>query len=159
MRLSANDTFGSLLTRETKPMKWLSLALVLLAWLLMAWGSPSAAEDQASSARVQRGKYLVVEVAHCGDCHTPMNDAGEPITEKWMQGTTLVFKPTVTMPWADASPNIAGLPGWSTLDAVSFFMTGKYKGQEPKPPMPVYHLTRRDAEAVVAYLKSLVPMK
>jgi hypothetical protein len=28
-----------------------------------------------------------------------------------------------------------------------------------KPPMPDYHLTHRDAEAVVAYLKSLVPVK
>jgi hypothetical protein len=76
-----------------------------------------------------------------------------------MQGTVLVFKPTVTMPWADSSPNIAGLLGWSTPDAVSFFMTGKYKGQEAKPPMPDYHLNRRDAEAVVAYLESLAAAK
>jgi hypothetical protein len=88
-----------------------------------------------------------------------MNDKGEPVKEKWMQGTVLMFKPTLTMPWADASANIVGLPGWSTQDAVSFFMTGKYKGLGPKPPMPDYHLTRRDAEAVVAYLKSLAPAK
>jgi mono/diheme cytochrome c family protein len=125
----------------------------------MAWVSSSVAADQASSAKVQRGKYLVVEVARCGDCHTPMNDKGEPITEKWMQGTALMFKPTVTMPWADTSPNIAGLPSWSTQDAINFFMTGKYKGQEPKPPMPDYHLNRSDAEAVVAYLKSLATAK
>jgi len=140
-------------------MKWVSLELVLLAWLSIAWVSPSTAADQVSSAKVQRGKYLVVEVARCGDCHTPMNDKGEPVTEKWMQGTVLMFKPTVPMPWADASADIVGLPGWSTQDAVSFFMTGKYKGQEPKPPMPDYHLTRRDAEAVVAYLKSLAQSK
>ncbi len=138
-------------------MKWVSLELVLMACLSMAWVSPSAAEDQGSSAKVRRGKYLVVEVARCGDCHTPMNDKGEPVAEKWMQGTALMFKPTVSMPWADTSPNIMGLPGWSTQDAVSFFMTGKYKGQGPKPPMPDYHLTRSDAEAVVAYLKSLTP--
>src|SRR5208282_6002550 len=112
---------------------------------------------QASSARIHRGQYLVVEVARCGDCHTPMNDKGEPITGKWMQGTALMFKPTLTMPWADSSPNIAGLPGWSTKDAINFFMTGKYKDQEPKPPMPDYHLNRSNAEAVVAYLKSLAP--
>jgi fructose 5-dehydrogenase cytochrome subunit len=140
-------------------MKWFSPELICLAWLSLAWVSPSAAAAQASSAKVHRGKYLVVEAAHCGDCHTPMNDKGEPVTEKWMQGTVLMFKPTVTMPWADTSANIAGLPGWSTQDAVTFFMTGKYKGQEPKPPMPEYHLTRRDAEAVVAYLQSLTPAK
>ena len=88
-----------------------------------------------------------------------MNDKGEPAVEKWMQGTVLMFKPTTAMPWADASANIVGLPGWSTQDAVTFFMTGKYKGKGPTPPMPDYHLTRRDAEAVVAYLKSLAPAK
>ena len=140
-------------------MKCLSLELVALVWLSMAWVSPSAAAGQATSSRVQRGKYLVVEVARCGDCHTPMNDKGEPVSEKWLQGTALMFKPIVAMPWADTSTNIAGLPGWSTQDAVSFFMTGKYEGQEPKPPMPDYHLARRDAEAVVAYLQSLAPAK
>jgi len=140
-------------------MKWLSLEAVFLAWLSIAWVSPSTAMGQVSSAKVQRGKYLVVEVARCGDCHTPMNDKDEPTTEKWMQGTVVMFKPTITMPWADTSANLVGLPGWSTQDAVSFFMTGKYKGQGPKPPMPDYHLTRRDAEAVVAYLKSLAQSK
>jgi hypothetical protein len=88
-----------------------------------------------------------------------MNDKGEPVTGKWLQGSKLTFKPTVTMPWADASANIAGLSGWSTKDAVSFLMTGKIKGQAPLPPMPEYHLNRRDAEAVVAYLRSLAPAK
>jgi mono/diheme cytochrome c family protein len=140
-------------------MKRLSLELVLLAWMSLAWVSPSVAVGQLSSTKVQRGKYLVVEVARCGDCHTPMNDKGVPVTEKWMQGTVLMFKPTVSMPWADASANIVGLPGWTTPDAVGFFMTGKYRGQAPTPPMPDYHLTRRDAEAVVAYLKSLASAK
>ncbi len=140
-------------------MKWLPSAWVLLVWLSAVWVSPGTAAGQTSSSKVERGKYLVVEVAHCGDCHTPMNDKGEPVTEKWLQGATLMFKPTVAMPWADTSANIAGLPGWSTQDAVSFFVTGKYKGQQPKPPMPDYHLARRDAEAVVAYLQSLAPAK
>jgi hypothetical protein len=136
-------------------MKWLCFVLALPALLFLAWASPSAAANQMSSAKVQRGKYLVVEVAHCGDCHTPMNDKGEPVTEKWMQGAVLPFKPMAAMPWADAAPSIAGLPGWKTQEAVSFLMTGKLKGQGPTPPMPDYHLSRGDAEAMVAYLKSL----
>jgi len=28
-------------------------------------------------------------------------------------------------------------------------------GKTPRPPMPRFHMTREDAEAVVAYLKSL----
>ena len=140
-------------------MKRLSLVCVLSALMLIAWVSPVATASQASPVKVQRGKYLVVEVAHCGDCHTPMNEKGEPVTGKWMQGAALTFKPTVAMPWSDAAPDIAGLPGWSAQDAVSFFMTGRHNGQGPKPPMPEYHVNRSDAEAMVAYLKSLAPAK
>jgi mono/diheme cytochrome c family protein len=140
-------------------MKRFSPVFVLSALLFVTCVLTGVAASQVSSAKVQRGKYLVVEVAHCGDCHTPMNEKGEPLTGKWMQGTALTFKPMAPMPWSDASPNIAGLPRWKTREAVGFLMNGKLNGQGPKPPMPEYHLARRDAEAMVAYLKSLPPPK
>ena len=111
-----------------------------------------------SKAQIERGKYLVVEVARCGDCHTPTNKNGEPIPDRWLKGAMLPFKPTVPMPWAEQSVNIAGLPsGWKQEDAVAFFVTGKHLGSPPVPPMPEYHLTKADAEAMVAYLRSLAP--
>ncbi len=93
----------------------------------------------------------------CADCHTPMNDKGEFVQDKWLQGTKLTFAPTVPMPvWADTSVNIAGLPGWDHAQAVKFFMTGLApNGQPARPPMPQYHMNKTDAEAVVAYLESL----
>lgn len=106
-------------------------------------------------ALVERGRYLAIEVAHCGDCHTPVNEKGEPVQSRWLKGTVLPFKPTSPTPWAEQSPDIAGLPGWKEADAVSFLMTGKYLGQSPRPPMPEYHLTKPDADAIVAYLRSL----
>ena len=58
--------------------------------------------------------------------------------------------------WADTAPNIAGLEGWDTEKAVQLLMTGKDpSGQPPRPPMPQYRMSRGDAAAVVAYLKSL----
>jgi len=93
----------------------------------------------------------------CGDCHTPMNERGEPLKEQWLKGTTLIFKPTVPVPnWADKSVNIAGLPGWTDEAAIKFFMTGiAYNGLPGRPPMPQYRYNRQDAAAIVAYLKSL----
>ena len=39
---------------------------------------------------------------------------------------------------------------------MQFFMTGLApNGQPARPPMPQYKMNRADAEAVVAYLKSL----
>jgi hypothetical protein len=60
--------------------------------------------------------------------------------------------------WADKAPNIAGLPGWEDDASIKFFMTGiAYNDLPARPPMPSYRLTLEDAEAVVAYLKSLAP--
>jgi len=130
-------------------------AAACLALVVVLIALPATSRAQ-SKAQVERGKYLAIEVARCGDCHTPMNEKGEPVQARWLKGTALAFKPTSPMPsWADRSPNIAGLPGWKQADAVKFFMTGKYLGQSPRPPMPEYHLTKPDAEAIVGYLRSL----
>ena len=108
-------------------------------------------------AMVAHGEYLVKAIGQCGDCHTPMNEKGEFIQDKWLQGKKLEFAPTIPMPvWADTSPNIAGLMGWDHAQAVKFFMTGLApNGQPARPPMPQYHMNKTDAESVVAYLESL----
>jgi fructose 5-dehydrogenase cytochrome subunit len=135
--------------------RWLGSAVCLSLMAVLLW-LPSTSQTR-SNAQVERGKYLVVEVAHCGDCHTPMNEKGEPVQAKWLKGALLGFKPIAPMPWAEQSPNIVGILGWEQQDAVTFFTTGKYLGKSSRPPMPDYHLTRADAEAVVAYLRSLGP--
>jgi mono/diheme cytochrome c family protein len=114
-----------------------------------------------SAALVARGKYLVEQVGLCGDCHTPRNDKGEFVKEQWLQGTTLDFKPTAPVPvWADKAPNIAGLPGWEKDAAIKYLMTGiAYNGLPGRPPMPRYRFNVQDAQAIVAYLKSLAPAK
>ena len=92
--------------------------------LVLALLGLTAVSPAVSDSKLERGRYLVEQVALCGDCHTPHNEKGEPIREKLLQGAPLPFKPTVPMPWADKAPNIAGLPGWEDKDAVKFLMTG-----------------------------------
>jgi mono/diheme cytochrome c family protein len=117
------------------------------------------AAPPANQAKIARGKYLVDAIAKCGDCHSPLNEKGEPIPGKEFKGATLTFKPVTPMPvWADRAPNIAGLRGWEVEDAVKFLMTGlAYNDLPARPPMPQYKMSKEDAEAVVAYLKSLSP--
>lgn len=134
----------------------------LTAFILFATTILAAAEKQtASAAKVAHGKYLVERVGLCGDCHTPRDDKGEPIKEKWLQGAVLPIKPIGPMPvWAAESADIAGLPGWSAEEAIRFFMTGVARNGLPaRPPMPAYRFNQSDAEAVVAYLKSLAAEK
>jgi mono/diheme cytochrome c family protein len=141
-------------------MKKLLIAGAVAAGLCSVALNSSAGSGKASagkSAMVGHGEYLVKAIGQCGDCHTPMNEKGEFVEGKWLQGTKLTFAPTVPMPvWADTSADIAGLPGWDHAKAVQFFMTGLApNGQPARPPMPVYHMNKTDAEAVVAYLESL----
>jgi cytochrome c len=139
-------------------MKKMMIAIVVGALCIVAAHNGLAASGKsASKQQIAHGEYLVKSIAGCPDCHTPMNEKGEPIQEKWLQGTKLFFAPTVPIPnWADTSPNIAGLEGWDHEKAIQFFMTGLApNGQPARPPMPQYHMNRGDAEAVVAYLESL----
>lgn len=116
------------------------------------------AASKGNAALIARGKYLVGPAGMCGDCHTPMDKTGHPIESQALQGAPIMFKPTVPVPgWADSSLPIAGLPTMaSDADAMSFFTTGKHlDGKMAAPPMPQYHFNKRDAEAIIAYLKSL----
>ncbi len=128
-----------------------------LLCLVVGNTNSAASGSNKSDAQIARGEYLVKAIGQCGDCHTPMNDHDQYIMTQWLQGKKLEFAPIVPMPvWADTSPNIAGLPAWDQEKAVQFFMTGLApNGQPARPPMPEYKMNRADAEAVVAYLRSL----
>jgi len=131
-----------------------SVLVALVASLLPL----AAAQKHSSSAANPRGKYLVEGIGLCADCHTPRDQKGEPIKSQWLMGAPIMFKPTVSMPWADQAPQIAGLPGWTKEAAIKFLTTGiAYNGYPARPPMPQYRFNRADAEAVVAYLKALTP--
>ncbi|SRR5579885_978573 len=136
-------------------------AAVLCAPSFAAQNSRAAASKPGDSSRMARGRYLVEEVAICAECHTPANERGEPDRTRWLQGATINFQPVRPNPnWALSSPDIAGLPGWSDAEAVRFFMTGiDRRGTRARPPMHQYRFSNDDAEAVVAYLKSLSPGK
>ena len=141
--------------RRTLVTKAAAVLLLVPALAGQSWKSKTAA------ASVAHGKYLVENVGMCGDCHTPRNEKGEPVKEQWLAGALLSFKPTVPIPvWAEKSPGIAGLPGWEKDAAIRFLMTGTaYNGLPSRPPMPQYRFNQPDAEALVAYLKSLGPPK
>ena len=134
------------------------LFLLGLLFSLVAFSPRSTA--QAAGADAARGKYLVEQVARCGDCHSPKDEKSQPIPGKELRGAPLQFKPTTPPPdWADKAPNIAGLRAWDDADAVKFLMTGiAYNDLPPRPPMPQYHMNKEDAAAIVAYLKSLSPV-
>ena len=106
-----------------------------------------------------RGEYIVNNVAVCGQCHTPRDSQGRLIRSHWLEGAPVWFQPSAhTSDWPLKAPRIAGSPPASEADMVKLLTTGIWKdGRRLRPPMPQFRMTREDAEAVVAYLKSLNP--
>jgi len=118
--------------------------------------SQAASKTHGAAKLIARGKYIVEGLAACGDCHTPRNN-GEIDRSKWLAGAPVFYEPAQRVPgWAISAPRIAGLPPGSDTEVITLLTTGVWRGgQTPRPPMPRFHMTREDAEAVVAYLRSL----
>jgi mono/diheme cytochrome c family protein len=137
------------------------VSVVVLAIVCAAVLSNAKPQQQSEPDKVQleRGRYLVQQVGLCGDCHTPRDEKGQPVEGKYLQGAPIMLKPTVSMPsWGGFAPPIAGLPGFTDTQAVTFLTTGKdASGKFSAPPMPPYRFSEKDAAAVIAYLRSLAP--
>ncbi|MGE0740194.1 MAG: cytochrome c [Hyphomonadaceae bacterium] len=123
---------------------------------LMALGACSQVRTPTREELVARGEYLVVSVAGCNDCHTPMTQQGPDMTRS-LQGASLTFAPKLPMPWAPEAPRLAGLPaGYSEDQFISFLQTGvRPDGSQTLPPMPHYRLNEDDARAIAAYIAQL----
>jgi len=114
----------------------------------------------AANGEVERGRYLVENVAKCGDCHTPRLDNGELDKSQTLKGTMLDFAPSHPIPhWKAMAPDIT--PGgqvWKRGEPAltKFLETAVWPdGDRADPPMPDFKLSPDDAKAVVAYLKTL----
>ena len=119
--------------------------------------SPGGAKPASHDNRIARGKYIVEGVAMCGMCHTPRTDSGETDNARSLDGAALWLLPAhPTGNWPLKAPRIAGTPPASDDDMVRLLMTGVWTdGNRLRPPMPQFRMSREDAEAVVAYLRSL----
>jgi mono/diheme cytochrome c family protein len=125
----------------------------------MALERPQAESSKTKSNAdpVARGKYIVEGVAACSDCHTPRGANAEPNRSRWLAGAPVFFQPAQPVPgWPLTAPRLAGLPPGTDSEIVTLLTTGLWRNGKPlRPPMPRFRMTRPDAEAVVAYLKSL----
>jgi mono/diheme cytochrome c family protein len=124
-----------------------------------------AASAQAASPQVERGKYLV-SIIPCTDCHTPGTFLGHPDMSRSLGGSDVGFEvPGLGVFYGpNLTPdNDTGLGKWTLEQIATAITTGKRPdGRVLAPPMPVEsfkHLTKADALAIAAYLKTLPPIK
>jgi mono/diheme cytochrome c family protein len=127
--------------------------------LVAAASAQSKAEKKTGTdqALIDRGKYIVENVAMCERCHTQRDERGVADRGNWLMGGPTQTRPTYPSPdWTQREPRLAGSPPGTDEQFITLLTTGISRtGKSPNPPMPPFRMTRPDAEAVLAYLKSL----
>jgi mono/diheme cytochrome c family protein len=110
-----------------------------------------------TKAEIERGRYLVEEIAKCPECHTPRKPDGELDSAAWLRGAPIWIRPVAPIPnWAENVPALAGLPSFTEAQVEKVLEDGTGpNGETLRPPMHIYHMAPADARAIVAYLKSL----
>jgi mono/diheme cytochrome c family protein len=117
------------------------------------------AKSGSNLAVIARGKYIVEGVAACGDCHTPRKANGQLDYDRWLAGAPVPYLSARPEPdWPTIAPRLAGLPPASDSQMITLLTTGIWVTGKPlRSPMPHFRMMPADAEAVLAYLKSLTP--
>lgn len=143
----------------------LLLAAVLFGGAAVSLGvgqkgqKPAAKPVTGDKAEIERGRYLVEEVAKCPECHTPRDANGELKQNAWLRGAPTWIRPVAPIPnWADRAPSLAGFPSFTEEQGERILEQGTGpEGESIRPPMHIYHLKHEDAHAIIAYLRSLPP--
>lgn len=159
-------------------LKWL---LVLVTLLLLVAGAgvayifarypsvppPEAITIERTPERLARGKYLFDHVAMCADCHSTRDFtrfAGPLVAGTTGQGGEAFTNALMGTPGDFYARNItpAGIGDWTDGEVLRAVTSGVNKHGEalfPLMPYPNYgRLDRSDAEAIVAYVRTLQPI-
>jgi mono/diheme cytochrome c family protein len=142
------------------PFSWRPL-LTIWKWLFFDRGPFRPNPDH--SATYNRGAYLVLALAHCGECHTPRNFLGAMEPSRFLAGTA-------HGPDGKPVPNITpdpatGIGNWTKDDIVGVLTNGEtpdldyVTGLMAEVVKSTAKLTEADRRAIAVYLKSLPPIR
>ncbi len=120
--------------------------------------------DPSQSAERNRGAYLAVALAHCGECHTPRNALGGLDHDRWLAGNP-------DGPDGAHMPNItpdmeSGIGKWSLSDIELYLSAGMDPSGDAAGSLmaevvdkSTSKLSDADRKAIAVYLKSLPPIR
>jgi mono/diheme cytochrome c family protein len=157
-QIVVNQSIG-ILGRNVRNVITLVLALIALCapGTAQSGERPNRTTSRSDEALHARGKYIVEGLARCGQCHTPGDGVGMPDRSRWLQGAPLwLLSAEPVQDWPLQAPRIAGSLSATDADMVKLLTTGVWTtGTYLRPPMPQFRMNEQDAQAVVAYLKSV----
>jgi mono/diheme cytochrome c family protein len=136
-----------------------------IAMIALAAGALMLLPRAQAEAPVERGKYLV-ELAGCNDCHTPGFFFGKPDMSRYLGGSDVGFEiPGLgVFNGRNITPDKeTGIGAWTDEQIATAITTGKRPDGRQLAPIMNYaaftYLTKDDVAAVVAYLRSIPPVK
>jgi mono/diheme cytochrome c family protein len=123
-----------------------------------------AATAARAETPVERGRYLVETIAGCGNCHTPRGPGGAYAADKHMAGGFVIDEKPFRAVTSNITPDKeTGIGSWSDAQLAKAIREGiRPDGSLIGPPMPfgLYRkLSDTDLNAIVAYLRTLKPVK
>jgi mono/diheme cytochrome c family protein len=130
--------------------------------MLLAGGESGAHPDTATA--IERGRYLV-RIMNCAGCHTDGSLTGGPDPARYLAGSEIGFRvPGVGVVYPkNLTPDPeTGLGGWSDDEIIRALRHGRSRDDRAlvAMPWPAYGgLTEADAQAVVAYLRTVEPVR
>lgn len=135
------------------------IAAFVFALLFAAGSLPAHAETL-----LERGRYLAETIGACGNCHTPKNTRGQPIAAKAYAGGFVIPDEMFTAVAANITPDKeTGIGAWTDAQIARAIREGiRPDGSVIGPIMPIElyrKLSDRDVQAIVAYLRSLKPVR
>lgn len=112
----------------------------------------------AQSAAYNRGAYLVENLEHCGECHTPRNFMMATKTGEQMAGA----KQDGWLAYNLTADKVTGIGGWRDADLAQYLATGTAPGHGPASgPMAevvqdsTQYLSPDDIQDIVLYLRQV----
>jgi mono/diheme cytochrome c family protein len=136
--------------------RWRPL-VTIWKWFFFTAG-PMAVDTRLTPA-VNRGRYLVQALGHCGECHTPRNFLGGPQKNRFLAGGRTAED--------KKAPNLTPtrLKTWSDAELKNFLLTGETPdGDSASETMQevvrntTSQLTPDDLQALMAYLRTVPPL-
>ena len=125
--------------------------------------NPAPARSPAEAPTVERGSYLVNNVANCAGCHTPRNMLDGSYAGPRLSGGTpqpLAGDETllVTPPNLTPHARTGHVTNWTEEQFVARFRQGKLVEGSPMPWGPFGRMSDDDLRAIYRYLQSLDPV-
>jgi len=120
--------------------------------------------NASAQTLVERGDYLVNAVMACDGCHTPRTPAGFVMEKRFSGGSQVWDEAAYTVRGANITPDRdTGIGGWTPDELRRALIEGVRPNGvtlAPQMPFPFYRiLTPRDADAIVAYVRTVAPVR